>query len=125
MSDQETQQGSRRAVGGPVPVAWREGTLTRAKELESLSDWLSRNDESPNRNDGLLQAIERHLEAARQAAERAGRRSWRAFDGPRLERAISNLDAAEADPLQVAPPEYLLGQMSCLLNHVQRHLPPQ
>jgi hypothetical protein len=29
-----------RPVGGPVPVAWREGTLTRAKELESLCAWI-------------------------------------------------------------------------------------
>ena len=24
-------------IGGPVSVAWREGTLTRAEELEALS----------------------------------------------------------------------------------------
>jgi len=27
-------------VGGPVSAAWREGTLTRAKELESLCAWV-------------------------------------------------------------------------------------
>ena len=30
-----------RPVGGPVPVAWRENTLTRARELEALCDWNS------------------------------------------------------------------------------------
>ena len=35
LSDEFDSIGTR-PVGGPVPVAWREGTLTRAKELESL-----------------------------------------------------------------------------------------
>jgi hypothetical protein len=30
-------------VGGPVCSAWREGALTRAKELESLCNWAYRN----------------------------------------------------------------------------------
>jgi hypothetical protein len=37
---------------------------------------------------------------------------------------MSNLDAAEVDLLNFAPPRYLLGQMPGMLNHVQRHLPP-
>ena len=28
-------------IGGPVSVAWREGTLTRAYELEALCDWIT------------------------------------------------------------------------------------
>ena len=28
-------------LGGPVSVAWREGTLTRAYELEALCDWVT------------------------------------------------------------------------------------
>ena len=27
-------------IGGPVSVAWREGTLTRAYELQALCDWM-------------------------------------------------------------------------------------
>ena len=45
-------------------------------------------------------------------------------NGPRIERAKSNLDAAEAHLLTLAPDSYILGQMPCLLNHVQCHLPP-
>ena len=36
-----------RPVGGPVPVAWREGTLTRAKELESLCAWIGEPPKGP------------------------------------------------------------------------------
>ena len=124
-------------VGGPVSVPWREGTLTRARELEALTRWLWRN-RPPERGDGLaetedlLVAIEHHLAAAREAAEHRGRlrkgdpheRSRRARRASLLERAISNLDAAEAHLLNLAPPAYVLGQMPSLLNHVQRHLPP-
>jgi hypothetical protein len=108
-------------VGGPVSTAWGEGTLTRAKELESLLAWLRPNGPAGD-HDHLAKAIAHHLEAARQAANHKKQRPWRPVSGSLVERAISNLDAAEADLLQVAPPEYLLGQMPCTLNHVQRHL---
>jgi hypothetical protein len=45
-------------------------------------------------------------------------------NGPLLERAMSNLDAAEAQLLNLAPPEYVLGQIPSLLRHVQCHLIP-
>jgi hypothetical protein len=108
-------------VGGPVSVAWREGTLTRAKELESLCAWLRGRAEADTSED-LAAAIQEHLAAAREAAEDKRGRLSLTRNGSLLERAISNLDAAEADILQVAPPEYVLGQMPGLLNHVQRHL---
>jgi hypothetical protein len=108
-------------VGGPVSVAWREGTLTRAKELESLCAWL-RGCEGADTSEDLAAAIQQHLEAAREAAEDKRGRLSLARNGSLLERAISNLDAAEVDILRVAPPGYVLGQMPGLLNHVQRHL---
>jgi hypothetical protein len=110
-----------------VCVAWREGTLTRAKELEALCQWVKpRNSEA---NDEVLKkAIHRHLEAARQAARvdpLQPHRRFRIFrNGPLIERATSNLDAAEAHLLNLASDDYLLGQMPCLLRHVQCHLPP-
>jgi hypothetical protein len=116
-----------RPVGGPVSVAWREGTLTRAKELESLCAWVLANNPRANA-EALARAIPSHLEAARQAAEGARlepRRRFRVFrNGPLIERAMSNLDAAEAQLLNFAPPDYVLGQMPCLLRHVQCHLIP-
>src|SRR3712207_6610161 len=56
-----------RPVGGPVWVAWREGTLTRAAELEALSVWVGPG-EPQKSDDVLVTAIQRHLEAAREAA---------------------------------------------------------
>jgi hypothetical protein len=59
--------GNRQPVGGPVSRAWREGTLTRAKELESLADWAAQYP-SAHRADQLREAIDCHLAAAREAA---------------------------------------------------------
>ena len=114
-----------RPVGGPVPVAWREGTLTRAYELEALCNWVTlkhpRDSDCP-----LVTAIKCHLDAARQAARAQPpdpRKRFRIFrNGSLIERATSNLDAAEAQLLNLAPPDYVLGQMPSLLRHVQRHL---
>ena len=115
------------AVGGPVWVAWREGTLTRAAELQALCDWL-RSDTGQKNDERLAEAIRDHLYAARQAARVETldpHRRFRVFrNGPLIERARSNLDAAEADLLSLAPKSYLLGQMPCLLRHVQVHLRP-
>jgi hypothetical protein len=76
----------------------------------------------------LVTAIKCHLDAARQAAwaQPLEPRKWfRLFrNGSLRERATSNLDAAEALLLNLAPPEYVLGQMPSLLRHVQRHLSP-
>ena len=125
-------------IGGPVWVAWREGTLTRAEELEALCEWVTTRDKDLQVKDGqqsdqvLAKAVRRHLDAARQAACAEPlhpkrrlvlvRRIFR--NGPLIERAMSNLDAAEAQLLNLAPASYVLGQMPCLLRHVQCHLPP-
>ena len=114
-------------VGGPVWVAWREGTLTRAAELETLSVWARTT--SAGRNDHILAAaISNHLTAAREAARAKKldpRRRLRIFrNGPLIERARSNLDAAEAQLLNLAEPKYMLGQMPSLLRHVRSHLSP-
>jgi hypothetical protein len=107
-------------------VAWREGTLTRAKELEALAAWVR--SKHPSASDTILDdAIRYHLQAARQAATVQPlnpRKHFRIFrNGPLMERASSNLDAAEVHILNIAPAEYVLGQMPCLLRHVQCHLP--
>jgi hypothetical protein len=73
----------------------------------------------------ISEAVRRHIEAARQAAEAAEVRPRKRFrSGPRIERAMSALDAAEAQILNLAAPEYVLGQMPSLLRHVQCHLIP-
>lgn len=113
-------------VQGPVPVAWREGTLTRAQELESLCEWITDISDPPCT---LVKGVRRHIEAARQAASVAALQPKRRFlrpprFGSLRERAMSNLDAAEAHLLNIAPAEYLLGQMPSLLQHVRCHLVP-
>jgi hypothetical protein len=112
-------------VGGPVSAGWREGTLTRAKELESRCASVLAN--QPN-CDLLAKGVLAHIAAARQAAEAAGLNPPKRFrlfrHGSLIERAMSNLDAAEAQFLNLAPPDQLLGQMPSLLSHVQCHLAP-
>ncbi|HET9558489.1 MAG TPA: hypothetical protein VFS70_15220 [Actinomycetota bacterium] len=116
-------------IGDPVPTAWREDVLTRAKELDSLRAYLL--DATPaDADDSWWTAIREHLDAVKQAAEgRRGRRGqshrmWASVTGSTIGRAMSNLDAAEANLLRVAPDSYVAGQMPSLLNHVQRHLDP-
>jgi hypothetical protein len=110
-----------------VWVAWREGTLTRVEELQALCAWL-RTSGTDNKDDVLATAIQRHLAAAKEAAcakKLKPHRRFRVFrNGPLIERATSNLNAAEAHLLNIAPAKYLLGQIPCLLRHVQCHLPP-
>jgi hypothetical protein len=76
----------------------------------------------------FVESIARHLEAAKEAAELAKAsprdRLPRFRTGALRERAKSNLDAAEAQLLNFAPPDYLLGQLPGLLTHVQCHLIP-
>src|SRR5690348_9351338 len=139
------------SIGGPVWVAWREGTLTRAEELEALCEWVTAAKDAPakgpQKNDQVLanairrhlrvtakakdqqakesqkddqvlaNAIRRHLKAARQAARAEALESTSRFvlvrrifrNGPLIERAMSNLDAAEAQLLNLAPAKYILG----------------
>jgi hypothetical protein len=116
-------------IGEPVPTAWREDVLTRAKELDSLRAWLL-DVLQADPTDPWWAAIREHLDAVKQAAEgRRGRRGrshrlWSSMTGSTIGRAMSNLDAAEANLLRLAPESYLAGQMPSLVNHVQRHLDP-
>ncbi len=111
------------SVGGPASRAWLETALTRAKELESLSNWAYRNHRLEN-SEVLAKAIQQHLAAAREAAsQKKNSRVW--ANTSLVQRAMGNLDAAEAHLLNLVPAAYILGQMPSLLNHVQRHLAPE
>jgi hypothetical protein len=105
------------ALGGPTASSWREQALTRVAEIEDLAEAFTVAD--PERgaagSDARMRAvlaarIRRHLETAREAADgtlpRRGRwvRFKASLGGSPLERTASNLDAAEADLLRVAPP---------------------
>ncbi|MGH6689239.1 MAG: hypothetical protein ACREF4_00965 [Gammaproteobacteria bacterium] len=82
----------------------------------------------PRNSEALKKAIGDHIEAAREAAEKAklDPKPWfKLFrNGSLIERAMSNLDAAEVHILNIAPPDYVLGQIPSLLRKVQCHLIP-
>jgi hypothetical protein len=101
-------------------TTWREEVLTRAHELKVLADWLSHQPAAAP-DASLHDGLDEHLHDARQAAQS---RSWRFWSGSLMGRAKSNLDAAEADLLQLAPAAYVEAQMPSLLSQVQRHLQP-
>ena len=109
-------------------MAWREGTRTRIAELAALNTWVyeQRLRDQPAAVQSfadLYHATIHHLQAALEATQ--GKRSWWRLDreGARLERALSNLDAAEANLVRGAPASFVLGQASSILHQVQRHLP--
>lgn len=113
-------------IGGPTTSSWREEALTKIAELRTLTDWLEqrRRAEGLEPAKGLVATIRGHLETARTTAEDRSRRSLvAAMAGSTVERVSSNLDAAEADVLRLAPTGYLRGQMPSLLSHVRAHLP--
>jgi hypothetical protein len=111
-------------IGGPTSSSWREQALTRVAELEDLTEVFRQ--ETDDRWGILPDRIHRHLDAARRAAEGDATGRWSAFArtvaGSPLERTASNLDAAEAGLLRLAPVEYLSGQVPSLLAHVRAHL---
>jgi hypothetical protein len=107
---------------------WREHALTCVAQVWTLTTWLAPRSQEPG-VDALVEGIKRHLEDAKRAAEghpeRPGRlaRLLSSVGGIPVERVMSNLDAAEADLLRLAPNDYLRGQMPSLLANVRRHLP--
>jgi hypothetical protein len=120
------QSNAMKPVGVAGWVGWRESSLTRAMELESLYAWMRKSDQLKGYDANALEhAIACHIEASRQAAQAAKPwpRKW-LRNGALLERALSNLDATEAFILRAASADYVLGQMPSLLRHVQCHLIP-
>lgn len=126
-------------LGGPTSAAWREDALTRAAELDGLTSWVEseRNGKpSPNggqadHGNGLAAAISVHLDGAREAAQAESRprallHPWSALNasscGSSFERALGNLDAAEAHILRLAPASYVSGLIPSLQAHVNRYL---
>ena len=72
--------------------------------------------------EALQAATLKNLDAVLEATK-ARDRWWQIErSGSRLEFVISNLDAAEANLLRIAPADFVLGQMPSIVNHVQRHL---
>jgi hypothetical protein len=118
---------SQAAIGGPTTSSWREQALTRIAELENLTDVFATQAGLSEADRVLADRTRRHLVTARDAAQgEPGRSVWKkiagAYAGSSLERTASNIDAAEADLLRLAPEAYVAGQIPSLLAHVRSHL---
>ena len=112
------------AIGRPTTSSWREHALTRVAEHRFLLIWMRSQMADVNR--AALEAIETHLDAAEKAAEGSSQRGWKkirsGLSGASVERARSQIDAAESELLRLAPDSYLLGQLPSLVAHVSCHL---
>src|SRR5687767_12589866 len=105
---------TRAAKRGPEQSR-REGVVTRAHEYRALNRWIARH---PHRieSEELSEAVCAHVKAALDRAR--DRNPWRALTGSSLQGAATNLDAAEACILRLAPDSFLQGQMPCFIAHV-------
>ena len=113
------------AIGGPTTSSWREDALARIAELEMLTIMArAHTTEEGTVADEMEATIRRHLRTAKATAEqRSGRKAGIA--GADVTRVLTNIHAAEADLLRLAPTDYLLGQLSTLQAYVREHLPPR
>jgi hypothetical protein len=116
-------------LGGPTSASWREQALSRIAELRFLRDWLLQSgDYDAATRSAVATSIGEHLAAAAEAAKGGPiykpRQFVAAMTGSGVERVISQLDSVESELLRVAPTEYLTGELSSLLAHVQLHLRP-
>jgi hypothetical protein len=115
-------------IGGPTKLPWREHALARSRELRNVADWLRLTLDDKPEVRAAIGSIEDHLEAANEAAEDRVWRRWYSrarvsIGGAAVERANSNLDAAESETLTLAPLDYVRGQLPNLVAHVRGHLP--
>lgn len=112
----------------PTSASWREQALSKVAELRFVRDWMLRSLPSDSASDQAKRTIDDHLDAAASAAK--GGSIWKprnfvaAVTGSGVERVISQLDAVETELLRIAPSDYLRGEVSSLLAHVQLHLQP-
>lgn len=110
----------------PTAASWREQALSKIAELRFVRDWLLVSPGANSISDDAKQTIDDHLQAAAAAAK--GGSLWTprnlvaALTGSGVERVISQLDAVEGELLRIAPSNYLRGEISGLLAHVQLHL---
>lgn len=113
------------AVPPPTRTPWREGALTRATELRGRLQELSGHGESGPGAADVADEVRAHITAAEEAVSGGGLRRGVAASarGASVERATSQLDAAEAGLLRLAPESYLVGQLPAILARARAHLP--
>ena len=118
-------------VGGPTKMPWREHALTRSRELRYVADSVRLTIDPAGLKPDVQTAvgsIQDHLDAAKEAAEDRHWPHWHvrarvSIGGAGVERANSNLDAAESEILALAPRDYVRSQLPNLVAHVRAHLP--
>lgn len=111
------------AIGGPTTSSWREDALARVAELEMLTIMARAGTAQPAVVADEMQAtIRTHLHAAKVAAERPSDRRA-GTSGADVTRVLTNIHAAEADLLRLAPLEYVAGQLTTLQAYVREHVP--
>ena len=134
MPDQSQERAKRRSS------VWREQILTRIAYLTALAEWIRRQDiqgsqdspDEPGSASGapsqakaaLDDGIQRHLTAARHAAEGRSMRPVRVASGSAMESAHSSVHAAEELLLRRAPISYLKGRLPDIHSDVRKHLAP-
>lgn len=119
----ESNGGEVLAIGGPTTSSWREDALARIAELEMLTMMARvRTRVEAGVADEMAASIRRHLETAKATAEERPVR-MAGVAGADVTRVLTNIHAAEADLLRLAPLDYLVGQLSTLLAYTREHLP--
>jgi hypothetical protein len=119
-------------VPGPTKGAWREAALTRAAELRGRLHALHAAEGASPQSGDIADEVLAHLTAAEEAA--SGRRAdgsrilqpsrrLASISGASVERAISQLDAAEVALLRMAPDAYVVGQLPAMVCRARAHLP--
>jgi hypothetical protein len=114
--------------GDPPSDAWREEALARATELEGLLRWIEVSVTDPGLA-ALVPLVDRHIGAARAAAKGGQYPWWRVWSryrsstgGAAFQRALGNLDAAEAHILRLAPEQYVQGMTPSIEGFVNRYV---
>jgi hypothetical protein len=109
----------------PTGASWREDALAKIAELETLAILLRiRTRQEARSADDLVGSARKHLEVARGAAEhRPG--PLRGSTGANVTRVVSNIHAAEAALLRLAPDDYVIGQIPTIQAYVCENLEPK
>jgi hypothetical protein len=109
----------------PTGASWREDALSRIAEYETLAALLREETTQGERvADDLYKSARGYLKIAREAAlHRPG--PLRGSTGANVTRVTSNIHAAEAAILRLAPADYVIGQIPTIRAYVCENLEPK
>lgn len=117
--------------GRPTNSTWREHTVASAAQVRTLAAWLTKIDPptagDPTSGAGnavLDAAIAGHLDEAIRIAANRSPILQVSYNGARVERALSHLEAAQVALLRRAPVWFVQSELPNLQAHARQHLPP-